>query len=360
MTSAGPAPTLAAARAALDAVRLHEARRIAQALLDAPPADPQAAVDARRIVCNAAFRLGDLPQAVVASRELQDHVGASSAHPARFDALAILVVAHGEQAEYDASIEAVRALLSLAGRGDSLADYVRARGSLAVCLTLLGDPWAGQRVHDEVAALLGKLPDELRLEAAVHTNRASIVLHIARLAGEGGDAAAQAEAIAAAQISLDRGRAIATTLADPRLQAFVDVHECEALLLRGEGQRVLDVVRAALTSADVAGLSAHGRYLRQLEAEALLRERQPEAALRCLRAAEARLGTGHDYTSRIRQLTLLHEACAALGDYPQALVHFEQACELKHRRGYRQAQAQSRHLRLRLELEHLGRRAPPA
>lgn len=343
---------LAAVREAFHGGRFEPARVLARRLLGSP-VPPEVALEARRLLANASFRLGHLPDTIEAGHSVIDQVGASSLHPARFDALALLVVAYGERAEYDASIEALRQLLGQAQRGDSLRDHVRARGSMAVCFTLMGDPWAGQRVLGELGQWLEKLPGESALEATVHNNHASIWLQIARSARDGGDAEARTDALVAAQATLQRARDLAGTLGDERVKAFADVHECEALLLAGDAPLVLKLVRDAMARADDAGLSAHGRFLRQLQAEAFIESNQPAAALRSLRALDARLGPGHDLTSRIRQLSLMYAACAAIGDYPQALVHIEQANELETMRAWRRAAAASKHLRLRLELEHV-------
>jgi tetratricopeptide (TPR) repeat protein len=351
-----PSP-LTALQAAFEAGRLQSTLTLGQRLLDGdPPAD--VALEVRRVLTSAAFRLGRFGEAIGVAQGAVDQLGSATSHPARFDALAVLVVAHGERGDYDASIEALRQLLAQAARGDSLRDQVRSRGSMASCFAMLGDPWAAQRVLAEVAQWLGRLSGETRLEATVQTNHAAIWIEIARQARDGGDAEALAQAIAAAAAPLARAREIAAELGDARVAAFADVHECETLLLQGEPARVKAIVRDALTRADDAGLSAHGRFLRQLQAEALLCDGEPEAALRMLRAVEARLGPGEDFTSRIRQLQLLYGACAALGDFAQALVHVEQARELERVRHWRRAAAASRHLRLRLELEHLYR--PPA
>jgi tetratricopeptide (TPR) repeat protein len=309
-------------------------------------------------MAHAAFRLGRFAEAIDSASATIEHLGSATSHPARFDALALLVVSHAERAEYDESIDALRRLLAQAARGDSLRDQVRARGSMASCFALMGDPWAAQRVLAEVAGWLARLPGEQRLEATVQVNLAAIWLEIARGAGEGGDTAALNAAAAAAEAPLARSREIAATLGDARIAAFADVHGCEALLLSGQTERVQAIVRDALGRAEGAGLSAHGRFLRLLQAEALLRGGAPEAALRTLRTADARLGPGEDFASRIRQLHLLHAACAALGDFAQALVHMEQAQALERVRQWRRDAAASRHLRLRLELEHLYR--PPA
>lgn len=350
-------PELATLRAAFDGGRFQTALAIGRRLLADPPR-PEVALPARRLLTNAAFRLGRFEEAISNARGAIEQLGSATSHPIRFDALAVLVVAHGERADYDASIEALRQLLAQAARGDALRDQVRARGSMASCFALMGDPWAAQRVLADVASWLARLRGEPRIEATVQTNHAAIWIEIARLAFEGGDAEAVAQAIASAAAPLARAREIATELGDARVAAFADVHECELLLMRGDAARAQSILRDALARADDAGLSAHGRFLRQLQAEALLRDGEPEAALRALRASEARLGPGEDFTSRIRQLNLLHDACAALGDFAQALVHVEQARELERIRHWRRAAAASKHLRLRLELEHLYR--PPA
>jgi hypothetical protein len=59
--------------------------------------------------------------------------------------------------------------------------------------------------------------------------------------------------------------------------------------------------------------------------------------------------------ARIRYHSQLQRVLAARGDNVAALDHFERARSLAQYRQYRQARAQSRFLRARLELEHLYR-----
>jgi tetratricopeptide (TPR) repeat protein len=322
-------------------------------------AAPAERIEAQRLHCLSAYRLGELDEAADEARAVVG-MGAGAGqgdaapdHPGRFDVLTVGVVAAGELARYDESLEHLRALLALASRAGHLTAHVRGRGSAAVCFTLLGDPWAGRRVLAELIGLFQGLPDQTRLEATARNNHASVCLQIARMAVQGADTEASADAAEHARASMERLREIAALLSDARLVAFADVHEGELALLCGHTAQALPLLTDALARAEEAGLWAHTRQLHLLVAEALVQGADASAALTHLAAVGAKLGPGHELGARIRHHALLHRAHAALGHDAKALHHLERARELADYRHYRQQHAQSRFLRARLEMEHL-------
>jgi tetratricopeptide (TPR) repeat protein len=320
------------------------------------PGNDGGVIEALRLRAVAAFRLGELDEAASVAQRLIDVIGrAGPAEPARVDVLAVSVVAAGELARFEQSIEHVQMMLSAAARAGTLADYVRARGTAATCFALLGDPWAGQRLLSELAGMFQGGAPNPRLEATVRTNHASVSLQIARLARQGGDPMACEEALEHAAASLDRAREIAREIGDPRSQAFGDVHAAELALLRDQPDTALAMLEGAIARAEAALLWAHERQLRLLEAEALLLKGDVAAAREHLERVAARLNTGHEIGARIRYHAQMQRALVAVGDPLGALAQLEQARTLAQHRQYLQARAQSRFLRTRLELEHLHR-----
>jgi hypothetical protein len=182
-----------------------------------------------------------------------------------------------------------------------------------------------------------------------------VCLQVARSARQGGDEAACAEAVDHASASIERAREIARERADNRVASFADVHAAEVALLRGEAAPALALLEGAVAQADAAGLWAHARQLRLLEAEALLMCGDTAGARARLDAVAARLDAGHELGARIRWHAQMQRALAAAGDSAGALAQLEQARALAQLRQYRQAHAQSRYLRARLELEHMYR-----
>jgi tetratricopeptide (TPR) repeat protein len=336
--------------AALDAARLADA---------AEPASDGAAL---RLRCLTAFRLGELDEAAQAALRL---VALTARHepaqPLRFDVLTVSVVAAGELARFDQSIEHLRLVQQAASRAGTHHEFIRGRGTMANCFALLGDPWAGQRL---LAELIGQFQasaggaSERRLEATVRVNHASVCLQIARLARQGGEEADCVDALEHAQASIERTREIALALQEARVAAFADVHAAELALLRNEHDSALRLLHGAVTQADAAGLWAHARQLRLLEAEALHARGDHDAAWERLRTVGQRLGEGHEIGARIRWHSQLQRVLKARGEPTLALQHFEHARVLAQFRQYRQARAQSRFLRARLELEHLYRFRP--
>jgi hypothetical protein len=275
--------------------------------------------------------------------------------------LTVSVVAAGELARYEQSLEHLRLVQQAASRAGTQHDFMRGRGTMANCFALLGDPWAGQRLLAELIgqfqASAGTTADR-RLEATVRVNHASVCLQIARLARQGGETADCAEALEHAQASIERTREIARELQEARIASFADVHAAELALLRSEQDGALRLLVGAVDQADAAGLWAHARQLRLLEAEALHARGDDEAAWAQLCIVGTRLGEGHEIGARIRWHSQLQRVLMARGEPTLALKHLEHARTLAQFRQYRQSRAQSRFLRARLELEHLYRFRP--
>jgi tetratricopeptide (TPR) repeat protein len=352
--SSNPATAdLASTQADYDAGRyicaLHSAREFD---LNEPSADGTAL----RLRCLAAYRLGELDESAQAALRLVALAASNErAQTLRFDVLTVSVVASAELARFDQAIEHLRLVQQAASRAGSHTDFMRGRGTMANCFALLGDPWAGQRLLAELVGQFQGGTPEPRLEATVRSNHASVCLQIARLARQGDDAAGCDEALEHALASIERTREIAALLQDQRIGAFADVHAAELALLRGEHDSALTLLEGAVAHADAAGLWAHARQLRLLEAEALQSRGDSSAALALLQAVGERLDDGHELGARIRYHSQLQRVLAARGDSVAALDHFERARSLAQYRQYRQARAQSRFLRARLELEHLYR-----
>jgi hypothetical protein len=341
-----------AGRLAEALVTLRQLDRDRLTLLDLARAD--------NLHCRSAFRVGEMAEAERAARSLLTRVdaGVETALSARFDVLAVAVVACGELALYDNSLNHLRELLGLAARIGDLPSWVRARGSAANCFCLLGDLWAGQRVLAELAgAFMG--PDlEMRLEFTVRSNHVSASLLVARLAQAAGDPTAAEQALHEAGASVARGEEIAERLQDRRLTAFTQVHALERALLAGEQPAPSQALLEMISSAENAGLDAHVRQLQLLRAELLLAQGAPAEALPVLQQLQARTSAGHELSSRIRLHEHLQRALRATGHTEAAHAARDEAERLSAFRSFRQAQAQSTFVRLRLELEHLHSRRP--
>jgi len=351
----GSAADLSAVQAAFERGQYVEVLEGMRALTGEPGNDSDA-VAALRLRSMAAFRLGELDEAASVAQRLIEVVGRTAqAASVRIDVLAVSVVAAGELARYEQSIEHLQMMLPAAGRTGTLTDFVRGRGTAANCFALLGDPWTAQRLLSEVAGMFQGTATHARLEATVRTNHASVSLQIARLARQGGDPMMCEEALEHATASLERARELARDTADLRGQAFSDVHAAELALMRDHPDAALALLDGAIDRAAAAALWAHERQLRLLEAEALLLKGDVVAARTHLDRVAARLNAGHEIGARIRCHAQMQRALEAVGDHAGALAQLEQARTLAQYRQYRQAHAQSRFLRTRLELEHLYR-----
>jgi len=345
---------LAAAQAAFDNAQFQAA--LVGARASSAIADPAQRIEALRLRAQSAFRLGELDEAAESAQTLLAQLGDQApTYPQRVAVLSVSVVAAGELALFDQALGHLQQILSTATRSGSFEDYVRARGTAATCFALLGDPWAGQRLLSELLGLFQGLPSEAMLEAATRNNHVAVCLRIARMARDAGEGADFSEAIDHAEASLQRAAEIARQTGDTRLAAFADVHGSEAALLRGEAASAAVRLQGAAEHADAAGLSAHARFLRVMQAEALNAAAAPERALTLLREVDTGLREGHDIGLRIRCVQQLQRACIATGAHAEALQHAARARKIEQALLYKQLRAQSRYLRTRLELEHLYR-----
>lgn len=300
-----------------------------------------------------AFRVGELGEALQAASALVAELGPASDDPRRLPMHAIAVVAAGQLMRYDEALEHLRPMQSLAARSRNLTDHLRARGSLATWLCLIGDPWAAGRVMGELVGLFQGLSDQPTLEATARNNHAEISLQMARLAHQAGDAHGAALALEDAAANLGRVREIAARLEDRRLNGFADVHESEIALLQGDPGRARVLLEPAWAAAEATGLWGHTRHLRLLLARALLDLGDAAAAAAHLDRIDLVADEGHEVDVHIRLAAARHRVALVAGDLAAALQHLERAQALERQRGYRQQRAESEHLRTRLELEHL-------
>lgn len=374
------AAALAAAEQHYDQGRLDEAlvaARQASELCAAAPGHAQAPA-AARLRCLAAFRVGEIAesaQAGIAFFEASAPPGGVAASDAqRLDVACVSVVAAGETLRFDQMLAHLRIALQVAQRMGTLADWVRARGTAAAAFTLLGDPWAAQRLAAELAGTFQGLADQPRLETTARGNHCATSLVLARMARDAGDAVRAGEALAHAEASLARMRELVALTRDARGAAFADVHEAELALAQGGAARALSLLRgsgapgsppakapgeaASVGSAALArGLRGHARWLALLEGEALVAVGHPAQAQQLLAPLQHALGadSGQDFAMRVQLHSVLHRASLALHEHAAARTHLEAVQALERQLRYRQLQAQSAHLRERLELEHMYR-----
>ncbi len=309
--------------------------------------------------CVSAYRLGQLDVSLQSTRAFLKRVdpGIESTLEQRFAVLAVAVVAAGELAQYEQSLEHLTELLGLASRLGGLAHYVRARGTAASAFFLLGDPWAAQRILSALTSEFDREHDELRLETTMRCNHASLCLQVARMARDADDPDASQQSLQDAQASLDRAVLAAQRLQDLRLVTFVQLHQIELSLLQGRHESAWAHLDKATVNARAAGLNAHWRHLELLRAELLLGRGAGLAALDVLDGLRRTETPGHELSERLLLRELEFRALQALGRDAAALkarVAFDQ---LHAYRAFRQARAQSALMRKRLELEHLFQRS---
>ncbi len=335
--------------------RAYEQGRLAAALAAARAAAP-GNEDALRWQALAAFRLGEMTEcADAAARLIAPNPAIATLPPGWEGVLAVSVVASGETLRFEQALPHLHAMLNVAKRQGDLATYVRARGTAANCFALMGDPWAAQRLLAELTGFFMTSGNELALEATVRGNLCATYLLIARWARQAQDEPAVQEAMAHADTNVQRCRELAAMIDAPRVKAFADVHAAETALLRSEPAQALDLLPPALQAAQEAGLWAHVRAMRLMQAKAALQAADLALAQQALEAVATRLNEGHEISSRIRYHRAMQSWHAACTRLVESQEQAQLALVLERRRHYAQFQAQSKYLRTRLELEHLYR-----
>jgi hypothetical protein len=318
---------------------------------------PQAQqMEARVLQCRAAFRAGEHALAIESASRLLEHSDADSEAglAARFDALAVLVLSAGELAHFELSLERLPEMMTLASRRRDLVHWVRARGTAASALCLLGDPWAARRVLLHVRDCLAGAEGQQRFAPTVHNNLTSIELLVARMARDAGDPEAEASALERARAAATLAARVAAGSGEGRLQALAVGHALELDILSGNCRaETLAALAEPMAAAAARGQVAQLRHYLLLRAEAQLGVGAAEAAVPDLQRVDALAHEGTELSMRIRVRQLLARAFRELGQWQAASL---QACEaegLGRVLSWRLASAQSTHSRIRLELEHL-------
>ncbi|MEK8034706.1 hypothetical protein AACH06_28140 [Ideonella sp. DXS29W] len=317
------------------------------------PASEIAAIE--HLQCLACYRLGQLSDSLQCARSFlqQADPGIENEVELRFSVLTVAVVAAGELARFEESLQWLSELLGLSSRLGSLSHYVRARGSAASAFLLLGDLWAAERVLGALACEFDRPHQEQRLETTMRCNHASLAFDLARMARDAGDVEAAQQSLDSAAASVERATRAAASLEDWRLITFVRLHQLELCLLQGRWDMAEEHLRAAKQDAEQAGLNAHWRHLQLLEAKWRLARGEARSALDLLDGLLHTELPTNELSTRIRLRDLRYRCLVALGEPIAALSARQSFDELSGLRAYRQAQAQSRLMRTRLEMEHL-------
>ena len=356
-----PSPSSARVAEALELARQRfaEGRLVATVELLEPiarkglPASQVAAID--HLQCVASFRLGQLNDCLRCARSFLQLVdpGLESELEHRFSLLAVAVVAAGELALYEESLQYLSELLTLSTRFGDLSHYVRARGTAASAFQLMGDLWAAQRVLAALSSEFDRPHTEQRLETTMRCNHASLCLLMVRLARDAGADEAAQQALQDAEASVRRAIGTAAELKDLRLVTFVRLHEVELSMLHGQLDQAQSHLAHALQDAQSAGLNAHWRHMQLLEAELLLARGHAQQAVEILADLQAAEHPTNELSTRVRLRDLQFRSLSALGQPAAALSARQAYDKLNGFRAFRQARAQSTLMRTRLEMEHL-------
>lgn len=335
-----------------------ELRKSVELQLALPAAEMTAAqqLDLATLQCRAAFRAGEHADAVEAAARVLalSEADTEAGLAARFDALAVQAVSAGELASFELSLEGLPEMMTLANRRRDGLHWVRARGTAASVLSLLGDPWAARRVLVHLRDNLAGAAGDRRFEPTVHNNLASVELLVARMARDAGDAEALQAALERAKDAVDRATQVALDSGQARLEALAAVHRVELQVLGGSEdpgtRRALDDF---IDSIAASGQNSHLRQFLLLRAEARLAAGEPRAAVPDLERVQTLAHEGTELSTRVRARQLLARALRETGDWQGALTQASEGERLARTLGWRIACVNSTHARIRLELEHL-------
>lgn len=319
------------------------------------------------LLARASFRLGEYDDAVRHSHDLLLAIdaGVQMALAPRFSVLGVAAVACALIDRFEDAVGHAIAVQGVGKRLEAPEYRLRAHGTAATVIILLGDPWAGARMLDGLVPAVRQAGGGRELEAAAQRNRAGCALILARLARDAGDPAARDAALRQAEAALAEEAALVAR-SDARAADFVAEHRADLALLRGDVagcHRVLDETASAGGAPPVPGRL---RALQLLRVEARLLAGDAHGACALADAMVPSLRAGHEVAYRLRLAALRADALAAAGRHEaaaEARRAHQRAVAAHH---FAQTAALSRTARQRLELEHVWTRAhapaapPPA
>ena len=269
----------------------------------------------------------------------------------RRELLRTVTLAGSEAGAFDQALDAAHELVrSTAGLGED-GPALNAAFALAACFERMGDSWQAGRVLTEALALHGEGAAAMpRLVATNGLCAISIgVMHRLRDTDAEGEAQAMLERARAAG---ERAHALLAQVPDPSYEVAVLGNLGEVMLHQGDATAAEPLLRQAAARAEEAGLQAHAWRVRATWGDWLLAMAGPSEALAAMRTLLAELGPAGSPQTALRAHHTAYRACRALGDFAQALTHFEAVSRLERTRVVTQLRAQSRLFVTRTEAQH--------
>ena len=269
----------------------------------------------------------------------------------RRELLRTVTLAGSEAGAFDVALDAAHELVrSTAGLGED-GPALTAAFALAACFERMGDSWQAVRLLTQALAQHGEgAPPLQRLVANNCLCAISIgILH--RLRGTGAEAEVPG-VLKQARAAGERAHALLAQVPDPSYEVAVQGNLGEVMLHQGAGAAAEPLLRQAIARARQAGLQAHAWRVQATLGDWLLAMAGPREALAAMRELVSEMGPAAPPQTAIRAHHAAYRACRALGDFAQALTHFEVVARLERTRAVTQLRAQSQLFVTRTEAQH--------
>ncbi len=343
---------LQAARAALAAADhrngLQQAQRAREACVgDAGPA----LAEALELEGQHLWRLGRFEDAVVAAREavqLWQQLGQPAGHA---DALCLLAVGYTELGLHEEGLKSASAAFELARTHGLAHQATVALNRIGICHERLGDPAQGERF---LLQALSRAREERHFADTLSAlnNLTANTLGAHHLYTERGENEAAHHALQRARHYGTQAVAMAKREGGAYAEIVTQGNLAEVLAIAGEFDAADRLMADTIDRARELGYRAVELRSRHNLGELRMLQGRHEEALQELHGVldELRRGSDHE-TTRMRTHSALYRAYKALGRFEPALAHCEAYYTVEMQRSALQAQAQSRLMVNRLEME---------
>ena len=363
LTDADPRTLLASARAAVARGDLVEACTAARSVWERQRSQPDAALadEAGHLLCMCLFRLGRLAELIETGGHLLPRLVPPSPPALRAELLRWLTLAASETGRHELALRCGNECFDLAQAHGGQKEISLAHTSLGLCFERMGDPWQAERLLGDALQIARDLADTYLLLVTLNNLCAVNIGAFYLLRGVGRDAEAEAQAaLRRAERHASEAHALLPALDDPFFRVFIVGNLGEVKVHLGdlaEARRLLD---AALALAQQKSFAAQGWRVRCSLGELLLAEGRHDEARAALASLLADTGGAAPEATLVRVHHGLYFAHRRLGQFEDALRHFELAEAIERERTVSQLKAQSELFVTRLEAGQMRREAERA
>lgn len=311
-------------------------------------------------LCGHLMRLGQHAEVLHEAPRLLPLVASHGTFAERCELLRVLTQSGSELGAFDVALDAAQELVRITAGAGADGPALTAALALAVCFERMGDSWQAvrllsQALQDHGQPRAGSTDagggSELPLLMATNALCATAIGILHRLL-DADDTAEVDEVLQRARQAGDQARALLARVPDPVYEVTVLGNLGEVMLYQGELQAAEPLLRLAHRLALERGLTAHAWRVQASLGAWLMATTGPAAALDAMLPLIDEMGDTAPQQTRIRAHHVVYRACRALGQFDQALSHFEVVERIERRRTVAQLRAQSQLFVTRTEAQH--------